>query len=376
MATTSGPITATKTAQCDSGVAIPPVYDSSNPSQVPYPHLLNFFESQQSSHIGVSAQFHRLLYYLGVPSRFANVQMQMQAQLAGQSQANSPHWFHTPYNRISRYREPGMINLNTVTSSDVLFGAMNTYCQPIEENWQLNSAFWDKFVRSRRGDGAVPGGLVTTSTATLGTLQQSTSNMLTINPNVPSRFMRPYRTPGGAFLAPPNYQGGSAEPRRETDVTFLRADPDLYLTSGGTSDTIRPLYGMDDYLVYGMNSVQTPPTNTTPDQFPLAAMDYNRGPNFRYQLMQKLGSAASTHSNVFAIWITVGYFEVMPAPNGAGLRAPRRLAVGPGSGRRYGRRHPPPRLFHLRPLAARGLHPRPGHQLGQGVFAEEVHRVA
>ena len=46
--------------------------------------------------------------------------------MAGLS-GGTAHYFHTPFNRISRYREPGRINLNTLTSSDVLFGAMNMY---------------------------------------------------------------------------------------------------------------------------------------------------------------------------------------------------------------------------------------------------------
>ncbi len=48
----------------------------------------------------------------------------------------------------------------------------------------------------------------------------------------------------------------------------------------------------------------------------LACMDYNRNPAFRYQALQKLGNVVSNHSNVFAIWITVGYFEVLPNPPG------------------------------------------------------------
>ena len=44
-------------------------------------------------------------------------------------------------------------------------------------------------------------------------------------------------------------------------------------------------------------------------------MDFNRNPYFRYLALQKLGSVFSTHSNVFAVWLTVGYFEVTPAAN-------------------------------------------------------------
>ena len=325
-----------------------PVYDGSNPSRVPYPHLLNFFESQQSSAPpGVSAQFHRLLYYLGVPSRFANTQLQVQAYYSGLNSATTPrqqgpaHWFHTPFNRISRYREPGLINLNTVTSPDVLFGALNAYFPPLQVNSQLNPAFWDKFVRSRRGDSSInlnpvapqqvpqmPPVPTPAQLAQLAQLyQQSLKNMLQINTAVPSRFMRPYRTPGGAFLVPPTPQRKSTQPARETDVTLLRGDPDINPPNTNlprnTNLTERPLYEMDDSL-FVSDTANTPNTlNTltsniggTPDQFPLACMDYNRGANFRYQLMQKLGGTASTHSNVFAIWITVGYFEALPAPNG------------------------------------------------------------
>ena len=49
---------------------------------------------------------------------------------------------------------------------------------------------------------------------------------------MPSRFMQPFRTPGGESLT------ASAEPGREVDVTLLRPDPDAPL---------RPLFELDDY---------------------------------------------------------------------------------------------------------------------------------
>jgi len=277
------------------------VYDGATVDQVPYPHLLNFFESGKSSAPpGTAAQFHRLLAYVGVPSRFANAQLQMRADLAGAAGGN--HYFHTPFNRISRGREPGRINLNTVTSADVLFGALNMYMSPLQQNSQLNSAFWDKFVRSRRGDGLAATGSALT-------------DMLQINTAMPSRFMRPYRTPGGASLSAPTAGGASTEPPRETEVTLMRADPDVAL---------RPLFELDDTLLGTGGSA----VNVTPDQFSMACMDYNRNPYFRYQALQKLGSVFSNHSNVFAVWITVGYFEVTPAPNGVDAGHPDGYTLG------------------------------------------------
>jgi hypothetical protein len=40
----------------------------------------------------------------------------------------------------------------------------------------------------------------------------------------------------------------------------------------------------------------------------------NRNSYFRYQAIQRLSNLVTTRSNVYAIWITVGYFEVSPAP--------------------------------------------------------------
>ncbi|HEX3659064.1 MAG TPA: hypothetical protein VHV55_24970 [Pirellulales bacterium] len=41
--------------------------------------------------------------------------------------------------------------------------------------------------------------------------------------------------------------------------------------------------------------------------------DSNRNPYFRYQPLIKLGNMVTTRSNVYAIWVTVGYFEVRRA---------------------------------------------------------------
>ncbi len=42
--------------------------------------------------------------------------------------------------------------------------------------------------------------------------------------------------------------------------------------------------------------------------------DPNRNPFFRYYPLQKIGASTTTHSNVYAVWVTVGYFEVQKIP--------------------------------------------------------------
>ena len=160
-----------------------------------------------------------------------------------------------------------MINLNTIPSSTV-FGAMAS--NPVF------GATWDKFQRSRLGTGLAAGG---------------GGNYYAINPTYPSRFMQPFRTGAGAALSAslsPAYKTNSEPP--EIAYTLLRPDPD---------NPDRPLFQVDNVSAA---------TN-------IPVTDYNRNSYFRYQALQQLGGVASTHSNVFAVWITVGYFAVSPATN-------------------------------------------------------------
>ena len=43
--------------------------------------------------------------------------------------------------------------------------------------------------------------------------------------------------------------------------------------------------------------------------------DTERNPYFRYQGIDRLGNLVTTRSNVYAVWITMGYFEVEPSPD-------------------------------------------------------------
>ncbi len=56
----------------------------------------------------------------------------------------------------------------------------------------------------------------------------------------------------------------------------------------------------------------------------LPANDTNRSAYFRNAMRQRLGNLVTTRSSVFAIWITIGYFEVDQTTGGIGCRRCRR----------------------------------------------------
>ena len=222
---------------------------------VPYPHLLNFFQS--SNTVGASTQFHRLLDYVGVPSPFACADIQADPTA---SQGNiGAHAFHPPFNWISTYREPGRINLNTIYSPQVFAGLMNGYAAPS----------WATFVPSRRNDGRL--------------------NVLDMpNTDTPTEFARPFRSAAGGQMVP-TLASDVLRPNPEVNATLLRAD------STGTT----PLFQYNR-----ANNVAPSVDNS------------NLNPFFRYQGLERLGNLVTTRSNVYAVWITVGYFEVTPLATG------------------------------------------------------------
>jgi hypothetical protein len=108
----------------------------------------------------------------------------------------------------------------------------------------------------------------------------------------------PFRSFGGAALTLP----GTPQ-RKEMDVTLLRAkDP--------SNPNSSPLFDFQSGNAY----------NNT-----------DRNPYFRFQTLEKLSNLLTTRSNVYAVWITVGYFEVMPWPNPNGAPTPDPPA-GPSTG--------------------------------------------
>ena len=136
-----------------------------------------------------------------------------------------------------------------------------------------DGTLWGKFVQSRRG------------------LNDSATDPLAMPSSpAPTRFANPFRTfAGGDFNLTP--------PATEIGATIFRSDP-----SGPAN---RPLFQID-----GLGQLPSAATGS--------AQDPDRNPYFRYQALARLGNLTTTRSNVYAIWITVGYFQVTPCSVDAG----------------------------------------------------------
>ncbi|REJ64700.1 MAG: hypothetical protein DWQ31_20645 [Planctomycetota bacterium] len=221
-------------------------------SETSFPHLLNFFYSRDNSNALVQAtNFYRLFDFLQVPSHYVEAHTILNAAALAQPGATALDpgvldgtWtdtagFHPPFNVLSKYREPGRINLNTIYDEDVFKALMNGRSGPT----------WAQFLASRNGSG-------------------------------PSYVNNPFRSAAGWDLHPVA-SVVNARTNGGIDVTLLRPR-----TSGSST----PLFA--------------PPTSTA---------DYNstqRNSYFAYESIQRLGNLVTTQSNVYAVWMTVGYFEV------------------------------------------------------------------
>ncbi|MDW8080102.1 MAG: hypothetical protein RMJ16_14580, partial [Thermoguttaceae bacterium] len=150
--------------------------------------------------------------------------------------------------------------------------------------------YWTRWVQSRRGYGV-------------------SADPLEMNPLVPTRFANPLRSFFGAWLVPDEQLSWIVP--REVDATLLREHPyqliqdQIARQSGQTPDPERPRRPLFEC------EAAIDPAN--PNSPLVAWCDTDRNPFFRYRYLMRLGNLVTCRSNVYAVWITVGYFEVFPA---------------------------------------------------------------
>ncbi len=222
-----------------------------------------------------------------------------------------------------------------------------------------------------------------------------------LNKDFPSFFSNPFRSPDAGDLVPlPQML------RYGVDAGWLRRH---HFNRGGAAnlgigrndddnngdltidDSREAGYGGDDLVFDSGTGALLPVISTGADPaqsgIPLFSETFNapfiageRNSYMMYQPMSRLGNLVTNRSGVFAVWITVGYFEVEKAPSwndpnpterlkcdalrrrrrtpisrrrsrrsALQPRLPRRLHAGPRGRHGHGRRQAAPRVLHHRP---------------------------
>ncbi len=260
-------------------------------------HLFPFFDTVAASQ-PVPPNLHRVFEYLTVPSRFVGTETELDPQTMNALPAFDTtgveqtlvSFLHPPFNRVSNYREPGRININTISSDYVATAGTS------------QSTVWNGVLNASAGDTILAG----TSLNWLAVAQSRQGKSYPFRPTTgnldsTSIFGNPFRSAAGEALLLPltKYYAD----RDEVDVTLFR--PVNPATNAPATDT--PLFGYTSTQLHNNSS---------------------RNPYFRHQHLQRISNVVTTRSNVYAIWITVGYFQVQSPPLDSTGTA---LPFGPGT---------------------------------------------
>ena len=251
-------------------------------------HLLDFFGTETEDPAGPNQQrtmkhsphWYRLIDFVEVRSPFAGVEQNLNEGKFSVDAGLTTTGYRMPLNYVSRFRNPGKVNANTASDPRV---------------WtSINASFpgarnWDDLQLSRRGSPRIlaPG--------------LETLSLHLPNNDYPTLFTNPIRPASNATLMP-NATFGS---------TGMAPD-DMLLEPANMSKRVRPV---DGTLLRAESNPATGNPNDNPFFLFQSVLPYNdtrRNSAFRYQGYQRMQNLTTTQSNVYAIWLTVGYFEVNP----------------------------------------------------------------
>ncbi|MDA7951531.1 MAG: hypothetical protein MPJ24_08590, partial [Pirellulaceae bacterium] len=218
------------------------------------------------------ANFARIFDYVEVPSPFVGTQkwfnhVRFQGTYPGQTTGDEylPR-FEPPFNKISNFRDPGKINLNTIDIS-----GNTTWNALFKGNSGVSSRsgrYWDAFRDDLASSGLFPD-------------------------HYPTHFRTPYGGVAAGSLLPlaANQNSGVDTSETEADHSILRSK---IVDSDGSRK--EPLFAQQNE------------SGNLPDSY----NDSTRNSFFFYDPLQRTANLTTGQSNVYAIWVTVGFFEVDP----------------------------------------------------------------
>ena len=268
-------------------------------------HLLNFFHSSNGIKaeptLQTAGNYFRLFDFVTVPSRFKGTETWLNTQALSTQHpyfvSNSNVERATNLAKISEFREPGKVNLNTAPDTvwdqlgfdSLLKSSLTPGVLHHNDQFELSMAGYD-YPRITTGDA----------------LSVSVSGRYP-NGQHPAEYPNPLRSGTTADLMA-RLPGTPVVPA--VDATLLRSAE----TNSGITGR-QPVLG--NYLM---------PNNfagITGQQTAFTLQNRKTNAYFRYKDLMKLGNSVTSQSNVFAVWVTVGYFEIEPniGPNGEAFAA-------------------------------------------------------
>jgi hypothetical protein len=219
---------------------------------------------------------------------------------------SSSFWTHVqpPFNTTSEYRDPGRVNINTVQDAYVWQGVLNGTAGPLLAPSSPVSPpggpMMPNIAATLQTNLSAASG---TATGALGNTAPLAGNGAAVPNQTPSYFTNPFRSFAGAALTSSIYGPTSTYPNainlfpmplRDVDATLLRSFP-----VGAAANNLALF---DSPAAAGLIAGGSP----------AAYNDPTRNPYFRMQNASRMMNLLTTRSNVYAVWITVGYFQASP----------------------------------------------------------------
>ena len=266
----------------------------------PYRHLPNFFQASASSTVLHPVAMFELME---TPSPWSDAQdFVMPGDVQYNASASTPQQIaineilrplNAPYNRISRFTEPGRVNVNDVSEPNVwqglMWGIMNSSSRnTLVGNPDTALPFWSVFKSSRTGyDLPVP-------VAQQGFVSAPNPYL---HPEVPTQFARVFKSSFEAGMVPQLRTPGvldsaAVATNNPAEVTLLRS-----VGANANASGNRPLFSTDT-----INNA-TPGTTTFPTTLPVGHPFLDNLP------LSRLQNLTTTRSNVFSVRVTIAFFE-------------------------------------------------------------------